>query len=142
MLNYSGAPLNPLSLPDVESLAKMLKVMAEPKRLAIIDLLMQGVQCNCELGDALDMPTNLISHHLGVLRKAGLVVVERDAQDARWVYYSIDRDALVELNRLFGVFFDPERIQQRNPFCGPQARVDGWVDLVLDDVESSAKDST
>jgi ArsR family transcriptional regulator, arsenate/arsenite/antimonite-responsive transcriptional repressor len=43
---------------------------------------MEGVHCNCELGEALDMAPNLISHHLSVLRKAGLVEVERDAFDA------------------------------------------------------------
>ena len=48
----------------------------------IFHLLMEGVQCNCELGDGLQMAPNLISHHLRVLREAGLVDVERDIQDA------------------------------------------------------------
>jgi DNA-binding transcriptional ArsR family regulator len=34
------------------ALADLLKVLAEPKRLLILNLLMEGVQCNCELGDA------------------------------------------------------------------------------------------
>jgi len=105
---------------NLQALADRLKVLAEPKRLLILHLLMEGVQCNCELGDALDMPPNLISHHLRVLREAGLVDVERDALDARWVYYSINRAALDELNAAFGVFFDPERIKPRRPTCGPQ----------------------
>lgn len=121
MLNYISL-LNETAAPGSrQQLVRMLKALAEPKRLAIVDLLMQGVQCNCELGNALCMPANLISHHLGVLRKAGLVVVERDAVDARWVYYSINRDALVTLNRQFGAFFDPVRIQDRLPSCGPQS---------------------
>ncbi|MSP12920.1 MAG: ArsR family transcriptional regulator [Chloroflexi bacterium] len=117
------------SLPShVESLrtaplAAYLKVLAEPKRLLILDLLMQGVQCNCELGDALQMPPNLISHHLNILRQAGLVDVERDALDARWIYYSINRAALDRLHTAFGAFFDPARIQPRHPNCGPQAAV-------------------
>src|SRR5512141_2605952 len=90
---------------NLQALAERLKVLAEPKRLLILHFLMEGVQCNCELGDALQMAPNLISHHLRVLRDAGLVNVERDALDARWIYYSVNRSALEELNAMFGVFF-------------------------------------
>ncbi|MEX2162250.1 MAG: metalloregulator ArsR/SmtB family transcription factor [Anaerolineales bacterium] len=104
-------------------MADRLKVIAEPKRLLILHLLMEGVQCNCELGDALQMPANLISHHLAKLRAAGLVDAERDAVDSRWVYYSVNRTALVELNAAFEAFFDPARIKPRRPTCGPQALI-------------------
>src|SRR3970040_1215333 len=105
---------------NLQTLADRLKVLADPKRLLILYLLIEGVQCNCELGEELDMPPNLISHHLRILREAGLVDVERDALDARWVYYSITRAPLDKLNAAFGVFFDPERIKPRRPTCGPQ----------------------
>ena len=119
MLNYipNGSKSAPVNL---ELLTERLKVLAEPKRLLIFNLLMEGVQCNCELGDSLRMPPNLISHHLSKLRAVGLVDVERDAVDSRWVYYSINRAALEELNAAFGAFFDPNRIQPRRPNCGPQ----------------------
>ncbi len=110
----TNAPVN------LQDLAAQLKVLAEPKRLLILHLLMEGVQCNCELGDALDMPANLISHHLRALREAGLITAERDVLDARWIYYSINRPALENLNRVFGAFFDPTRIKPRRPVCGPQ----------------------
>jgi ArsR family transcriptional regulator, arsenate/arsenite/antimonite-responsive transcriptional repressor len=116
---------------NLQSLAHRLKILAEPKRLFILDLLMQGVQCNCELGDALHMAPNLISHHLSVLRQAGLVNVKRDAVDARWVYYSINRQALDELNESFGLFFDPDRIKPRRPTCGPQGALIPVGDLAL-----------
>ncbi len=101
MLNYLSAspPASPVNL---ETLADRLKVLAEPKRLLIFNLLMEGVQCNCELGDFLEMPPNLISHHLSKLRAAGLVDAERDPVDSRWVYYSVNRAALDELNKAFG----------------------------------------
>lgn len=119
MLNYFGEPTAHTT--DLEQLARWLKVLAEPNRLRIFGLLMQGVHCNCELGDALEMAPNLISHHLGVLRRAGLVAVERDAQDARWVYYSIDRPALAALSAVVGFFFDPARVTERQPVCGPRS---------------------
>jgi ArsR family transcriptional regulator len=119
MLNYLSAspPASPVNL---ETLADRLKVLAEPKRLLIFNLLMEGVQCNCELGNYLEMPPNLISHHLSKLRAAGLVDVERDPVDSRWVYYSVNRAALDDLNKAFGAFFDPDRILPRRVTCGPK----------------------
>lgn len=122
MLNYISNQIKPSPV-NLETLSERLKVLAEPKRLLIFNLLMEGVQCNCELGDSLQMPPNLISHHLSKLRAVGLVDVERDAVDSRWVYYSINRAALEELNAAFGAFFDPDRIQPRRPNCGPQSLI-------------------
>lgn len=122
MLNYILGDIHPSPV-NLESLVEQLKVLAEPKRLLIFNLLMEGVQCNCELGDSLQMTPNLISHHLSKLRAVGLVDVERDAVDSRWMYYSINRAALDELNSAFGAFFDPERIQPRRPTCGPQTLI-------------------
>ena len=122
MLNYiSQSP--PESPVDLEALTERLKVLAEPKRLLIFNLLMEGVQCNCELGDFLQMPPNLISHHLSKLRATGLVDVERDAVDSRWIYYSVNRAALEELNSAFGMFFDPARIKPRRTTCGPNSLI-------------------
>lgn len=122
MLNYM--PRAPHIAPvNLDALARRLKVLAEPKRLLIFSLLMDGVQCNCELGDDLQLAPNLISHHLSKLRDVGLVDVARDAVDSRWMYYSVNRAALDELNAAFGTFFDPERIQPRRPNCGPSMPV-------------------
>jgi ArsR family transcriptional regulator len=110
-------------LADIGTLTEQLKVLANPKRLQIIHLLMEGVHCNCELGDALDMAPNLISHHMGILRDAGLVEVERDTVDARWIYFSINVPSLERLNHTFESFFDPDRIKPRRPNCGPQGSI-------------------
>jgi ArsR family transcriptional regulator, arsenate/arsenite/antimonite-responsive transcriptional repressor len=116
---------------ELGTMAKLLKALADPKRLLIVHLLMEGVHCNCELGEALDMAPNLISHHLRVLRQAGLVDTERDPLDARWVYYSLNRQALEDLNKMFSDFFDSARIKPRRPTCGPQATLVGLDDIVL-----------
>jgi ArsR family transcriptional regulator len=108
---------------NIDALLKQLKALANPKRLQILHLLMEGVHCNCELGDALDMAPNLISHHMNILRELDLVQVERDAVDARWVYFSINEAALTSLNQDFGAFFAVERIKPRRPTCGPQGSV-------------------
>ena len=84
MPTTTSTPARTTAVPQrVEVLAGWLKVLAEPNRLRILDLLLQGEQCNCEMGDMLDMAPNLISHHLGVLQKVGLVSARRDPDDAR-----------------------------------------------------------
>lgn len=106
---------------QLADIARWLKVIGEPNRLLLLEKIIEGVQCNCELGDALQIAPNLISHHLGVLREAGLVDVERDPTDARWVYYSVNIKKLNELKQVCDTFFDPARVAPRRTLCGPQA---------------------
>lgn len=122
MLNYS-LPQEDIKSPpaNLRELSRWLKALAEPSRLRLLHLIIQGVQCNCELGSETGMAPNLTSHHLGVLREIGLVNAERDPVDSRWVYYSVNRAALEKLTDAFSAFFDPDRIQPRRLTCGPQA---------------------
>lgn len=110
---------------ELNKLSEQLKVIADPRRMLILDLLMQGVQCNCELGGKLNMAPNLISHHLNVLRRAGLITTQRDSQDARWIYYSINQAAIHQLMNSLDNFFDFTRSQPRSLECGPQREVSG-----------------
>jgi ArsR family transcriptional regulator len=106
---------------DLQALGRWLQVLAGPNRLLNFHLLMERVHCDCELGEALGLPPNLVSHYLRALRNAGLVDAEQDPLDARLVYYSINRKALDKLLQAFGAFFDPERIKPRRLTCGPHA---------------------
>jgi ArsR family transcriptional regulator, arsenate/arsenite/antimonite-responsive transcriptional repressor len=115
---------------QLAELTRWVKVICEPNRLLLLERIIAGVQCNCELGDALQMAPNLISHHLSVLRDAGLIETERDPSDARWVYYSINPKAMEELSSLFGKFFDTSRIQPRRLTCGPQATEEQRLSLL------------
>lgn len=116
---------------DLERLTLWLKVLAEPKRLTIFHRIMEGSQCNCVLGSDLDIPPNLVSYHLRAMQQAGLLDVQRDPNDARWVYYSVNPEALSELNQALDSFFDPKQIKPRRNICGP------WESIVLiDDLDS------
>lgn len=106
--------------PELQRIADRLKALADPRRLSIFDMLMEGVQCNCEIAEALGVSLSLISYHLRVLSEAGLVQSERDPDDARWLYYSVDQQALAELQRGLGHLLDLGRIQPRQPSCGPK----------------------
>lgn len=110
-----------ITIDNVESLprlAQALKTLGDVTRLRIVSLLMEGEYCNCELGDALGLAPNLISHHLGVLRRTDLITARRDPNDARWVYYSLNAETLRDLYGTLGATLDPARIQQRDPRCG------------------------
>lgn len=106
--------------PRHDEVIGVLRALADPNRLRIFDFLMQGDSCNCELNENLGLPANLLSHHLRVLREAGLIHSRRDAVDGRWIYYSVDRATIRRWRTWFGWFLDPERVQERAMLCGPE----------------------
>jgi ArsR family transcriptional regulator len=108
--------------PPPEEILAVLKALADPNRLRIFDVLMQGDSCNCELNEKLGLPSNLLSHHLRVLREAGLVDSRRDAVDGRWIYYSVNRKTASRWRAWFGEFLDPARIRERGVLCGPEGQ--------------------
>ena len=125
MLNHSSHVKVEASSPDEarlarKDLARILRALSDPTRLAVFDMLMEGVQCNCELAERLDLSLSLISHHLSVLRRVGLIEAEHDPDDARWIYYSVNRATLQRLGRDMAQLLDPQRIQPRQPSCGPR----------------------
>lgn len=106
----------------IAELTAVLKALSEPNRLRIFAELMTGNSCNCELEETLGLPRNLLSHHLRVLSKAGLVNSRRDTVDGRWIYYSVDEDAVIRWQSWFSAFLDPSRIQERT-VCGPEGQL-------------------
>ncbi len=75
---------------DVESFdarARAFKALGEPTRLRILAHLQAGESCACEVQAALDVPANLLSHHLKVLREAGLV---HGTRRGRWIDYRVE----------------------------------------------------
>lgn len=110
---------NDSSSTTIDEIAGLLKILGEPNRLRILEKIMEGVQCNCELGSALHIAPNLISHHLSVLRDAQIIQTERDPLDARWIYYSINKSKLEEIRTFISGYFHPSQIKPRQLTCGP-----------------------
>jgi ArsR family transcriptional regulator len=87
-----GAP--PLSPSVAEGLAARFKALSDPARVAIVNQLAGADElCVCKLRLGLSQPT--VSHHLRVLREAGLVEVAR--KRGTWVYYRLVPDAVDQL---------------------------------------------
>jgi ArsR family transcriptional regulator len=72
----------------------MLKALAEPMRWSIVTALAREELCVCHLTEDLGAPQPLISHHLRVLRDAGIVESEKWRY---WTYYRLRADALSAL---------------------------------------------
>src|ERR1700761_2971660 len=88
--------------PDVERehatrMAAVAKALGDPVRIQLIDVLRKhaGRVCVCELVPLFDLSQPTVSHHLKVLRQAGLVGSERQGL---WAYYYVIPDALNELS--------------------------------------------
>jgi ArsR family transcriptional regulator len=66
--------------------AHIFKALAEPIRLRILALLLDGERCVCDLMAVLDMPQSTVSRHLAYLKNAGWVEGERRGV---WMYYRL-----------------------------------------------------
>lgn len=87
------------SMEEAADLAAMLKAIAHPVRLQIVDLLQRhaGQVCVCDIEGNFDLSQPTISHHLKVLRQAGILAGE---QRGVWIYYHIQPEAMATLRGL------------------------------------------
>ena len=89
-------------LPDeaAELLAARFKALADPTRVAIVNCLAGAEEvCVCELNERFDLSQPTISHHLKVLREAGLVDATRRGT---WAYYRLVPQAIESLRGALG----------------------------------------
>jgi ArsR family transcriptional regulator, arsenate/arsenite/antimonite-responsive transcriptional repressor len=91
-------PLSPRAAHDA---AVLLKALSDPVRLQLLSVVASrngGEACVCELSAGISLSQPIISHHLKVLRTAGLPAGERRGS---WVYYRVIAQALHRLSQLF-----------------------------------------
>lgn len=91
-----------LAAEEAEELASLFGVLADPTRLRLLSLIATvdgGEVCACDLVEPLGRSQPTVSHHLAVLREAGLVT--RD-QRGRWAWYAIVPDRLAVLRDVLG----------------------------------------
>ncbi len=77
----AAVPASPSSIDDLDLI---LKGLADPTRLRVLNLLAAGEMCVCDIVELLELPQPTVSRHLAVLRRAGLVVVTRRARFAHY----------------------------------------------------------
>ena len=82
--------------PDAAEAVSLLSALADPVRWQLVSQLStEATRCVCELRTEPEIPANLLSYHLKVLREAGLVV---GARRGRWIDYRLTDDALDRLH--------------------------------------------
>lgn len=82
---------------SVEMRARKHAALGDPSRLRMLDLLTFGDLSPSDLGDEMDLPSNLVAHHLNVLEREGIVVRFRSEGDGRRAYVRLKPGALVQL---------------------------------------------
>jgi ArsR family transcriptional regulator, arsenate/arsenite/antimonite-responsive transcriptional repressor len=90
-------------MPTKTSLKKSVSLfhaLSDETRLSLLDQLKDGEQCVCDLTDAMQAGQSRLSFHLKVLKEAGLL---RDRREGRWMYYSINPDAIEDLEEVLDV---------------------------------------
>jgi ArsR family transcriptional regulator len=102
------APLvrEPLSVEAAAEMAVKLKALADPVRLRLFSSVashVDGEACVCDISGGFEVSQPTISHHLKVLRDAGLLTSQRRAS---WVYYAVVPEALRDLSSLLNVDAD------------------------------------
>jgi ArsR family transcriptional regulator, arsenate/arsenite/antimonite-responsive transcriptional repressor len=97
------------------SLATMFKALGDPVRLRLLSMIAShpgGQACVCDISTAFDVSQPTISHHLKVLRSAGLLDCERRGT---WVYYWVIPEAMQQLSAILQVDAGPAIT---SPECG------------------------
>jgi ArsR family transcriptional regulator, arsenate/arsenite/antimonite-responsive transcriptional repressor len=93
-----SADLQSPDLPSMDLQSKgviaKFKALADPFRFEVVDRLRQQEMCVCDLRDRMNIAQSKLSFHLKILREAGLITAR---QEGRWIYYSLDPTAFVEL---------------------------------------------
>lgn len=95
--------LNP---PAAAEMAARFKALADPVRLQLLSSVASragGEACVCDISAGVEVSQPTISHHLKVLRDAGLLTSRRRAS---WVYYAVVPEALTVLSNLLSVHAD------------------------------------
>jgi ArsR family transcriptional regulator len=112
--------LNPVRVDDAASAAEIFKALSDPHRLTIFATIAGADEpvCVCHLGDGLPLLQPTVSHHLKVLREAGLVTYERQGT---WVYYRLTEGALDRLGEHFALTTHKEWTYE-NPSVAPHTQ--------------------
>jgi ArsR family transcriptional regulator len=83
----------------VSALAETFRILGDPTRVRILDVLGEGELCVCDIASLVGMSESAVSHQLRLLRTMRLV---RPRRAGRQVFYSVDDHHILELLRLAG----------------------------------------
>jgi len=86
--------MSPVKSTNRERVARLFHALSDETRLQIIECLFECEQCVCDLTGSLKTGQSRLSFHLKTLKDAGLLT---DRREGRWVYYSLNPEAVEDL---------------------------------------------
>jgi len=89
---------------DLQKVTDFLKLINEPNRLKILCFLREGEQCVCDIWKTLEIPQNLTSHHLKVLKDFGLIDSKQNKEEGRKIIYSSNKEVIQNYASLLNNF--------------------------------------
>ena len=102
-----GAP--PLPKRSAEAIAERFKALSDPARVSIVNRIAgQGEVCTCQLTAPLGLSQPTVSHHVRVLKEAGLIEVAH--RRGTWTFYRLVPDAMEQLAFVIGGSPAPEGV--------------------------------
>ena len=86
---------------DFQQVIEFLKIINEPNRLKILCFLRHGEQCVCKIWETLELPQNLTSHHLKILKDFGVI---NSRQEGRKIIYWSNKETVKKYASLLNNF--------------------------------------
>lgn len=99
---------------SLKKAAELFHALSDETRLALLERLKGGEHCVCELTDAMKTGQSRLSFHLKVLKDAGLI---KDRREGRWMYYSLNPDAIEELQEVVELLKKAEKSARAETKC-------------------------
>ena len=86
--------LDQLKKINSEQFVGIMESLSDPIRINILELMMDGEICVCDIVNVTGLSQSKISYHIKILKDSGLI---SDRQEGRWVYYKLDLQVLSEI---------------------------------------------
>ena len=77
----------------------IMESLSDPIRINILELMMNGEICVCDIVKVTGLSQSKISYHIKILKDSGLI---SDRQEGRWVYYKLDLEVLSDIKNWIG----------------------------------------
>ena len=105
--------------------AAVFKALGDPARVEIVSMLQEKELCVCDILDAFAVSQPTISHHLRILKQAGLV---NDKREGKWIYYSLNPDVLKIAAEFLDVAAAKSAFSVRSRTCAEGGACKGGAD--------------
>jgi ArsR family transcriptional regulator len=99
---------------DTTRVAALFHALSDPIRIDVVNQLLGGERCVCELTEDLEMAQSRLSWHLKTLVDAGIISSRREG---RWNYYSLNSEAIEEAREALAAFKPGRRLTVKAGDC-------------------------